>query len=959
MAQEIARRGAPRRIGLSAAMRALAPIALLVAIVLAASHNRAYIAQLGRRLKSLAPEKAMRIFGISAGDASTSHTPLRKMTGAAPGACAHKHASDDAFLDRDVLPANVTPAHYDLHILPDMQAFTFTGTVDIKVTVHEATNTVQLNAKELSVATASVAQKGAVHDAATAIDDGREVLTLTLPQKLLPGEATVSIAFSGTINDKMAGFYRSQYAGADGRPRVMGATQFESTDARQAFPCWDEPARKATFSVSITAPKDLVVLGNMDVAGEDGAAHGQRTVRFARTPVMSTYLVAWVIGELDSVHAKTKAGVDVRVWAPLGQAEKQGRFALDVGTRTLDFFSDYFGIAYPLPKMDMVAIPDFSAGAMENWGLVTYRTAALLFDEASSSLKTKQYVAYVVGHELAHQWFGNLVTMEWWSDLWLNEGFATWVGWRAAHELFPEWDIWTEFVVDDVQAGLRLDALRSSHAIEVPVRDPAAISQIFDSISYSKGASVIRMLVAHLGEDVFVRGLQAYLRKHAYANARTSDLWDALAKASGRPVNAIMEGWTRHVGYPVVSVSADSATSLAVAQSRFLASGLPAPGEDDVTWHVPLCLSTEKSCDRILSTRTASVSVPGDAAYVKVNADTTGFYRVHYTPELLRRIGSAVASRHSSISAADRVGLVSDAFAMSVAGRLPLTAALDLLSSFRGETDYLVWSEISSQLLGVLSAWWEEPEDVRTLLNEYVRGLFSPQARALGFEPRAGESDKTKLLRPLVLSMAGRVGDADVVAEARRRLEAFAAGDDAALDPNVRSAAYGAALRNGGMPEYERVLGLYRRLTVADQRLAALGALGSTGDRRAVDAVLRLTLSDADVRPQDVIYVTRATGANPVGRRATWAFVKEHWPFFHGRYGLGGGISLLGRVVSTSCHDLTSEADAADVEAFFRDKDTAPYVRSLQQSLERIRLNAAWLCANRAAVATWLRALAK
>ena len=321
----------------------------------------------------------------------------------------------------------------------------------------------------------------------------------------------------------MAGFYRSSYEDekGSGSKKWMAVTQFEATDARRAFPCWDEPAVKSTFSISITAPKHLTVLSNMDALEtkeqDDLVEH-----KFRTTPLISTYLIAWALGEFESIEKVNQNGVKVRVYTTEGLSSK-GKFALDVAARTLDFFTEYFGIAYPLPKMDLLAVHDFGAGAMENWGLVTYRTVYLLFDEENSSLKTKQNVAYVVGHELAHQWFGNLVTMEWWSDLWLNEGFATWVGWLAADHLFHEWNIWNEFIMDDCQAGLKLDSLRSSHPIEVPVRNPAEITQIFDSISYSKGASVIRMLVDFLGEGTFQKGLRSYLQKHKYSNAKTSD----------------------------------------------------------------------------------------------------------------------------------------------------------------------------------------------------------------------------------------------------------------------------------------------------------------------------------------------------------------------------------------------------------------------------------------------------
>lgn len=741
----------------------------------------------------------------------------------------------------------------------------------------------------------------------------------------------------------------------------MGATQFESTDARQAFPCWDEPAIKAKFSINLVIPRGLTGLSNMNITAKEELPNGRVRVKFHESPIMSTYLVAWVVGDLESIETVNKHGVTVRVFSTKGTVG-QGHFALDVASRTLDFFADYFDIKYPLPKMDMVAIPDFSAGAMENWGLVTYRTAYLLFDEANSSLKSKQNIAYVVGHELAHQWFGNLVTMDWWSDLWLNEGFATWVGWLAADHLFPEWDIWTEFVVDDCQAGLRLDGLRSSHPIEVPVKNPAEISQIFDSISYSKGASVIRMLVTYLGEKPFQAGLRAYLKRHQYKNARTEDLWTALAEASGKSVNEIMHHWTRSIGYPVVDVTARAEAdhlSLDVAQSRFLNSGSPSAEEDKTLWSVPLRLGTDREPlvalaedAQLLTKKKSSLSVTKDISFFKLNMGQAGFYRVNYPSDWLDRLGQAVKA--NKLMAADRIGLVSDAFAMTVAGKVSLTAVLNLLKYFDGETDYLVWGEISSQLSQMLSVWWEQPaEDISNLKN-FIASLVSPQVRALGFDFKDGESDKVKLLRPLVIGMAGKCGHAEVIEEAKRRFADFVAGDSSRIHPNLRGVIYGIVLREGGVSEYEQVYKLYETLTVVDQKLAALGALGSTRSEECIAKALALCEDAEAVRPQDVIYITRATGANPTARRATWAYLQKNWDLFQKRYGNDGGISLLGRVVSTSTQEFSAEDDAKKVEAFFANKKTNTFDRTLKQSLERIRMNARWLNENCAPVSRWL-----
>lgn len=740
----------------------------------------------------------------------------------------------------------------------------------------------------------------------------------------------------------------------------MLATQFEATDARKAFPCWDEPNVKAVFEISLTFPSSLVGLSNMDEA-ERTEHDGLTTIRFNPSPIMSTYLVAWVIGELEAVEATNSEGVLVRVWAPKGNAE-QGRFGLDVACRTLAFFNGYFDIPYPLPKMDMVAVPDFSAGAMENWGLVTYRTACLLFDEAHSSLKSKQRIAYVVCHELAHQWFGNLVTMDWWSDLWLNEGFATWVGWLASDFLFPEWDIWTEFVVDDCQAGLALDGLRSSHPIEVPVKNPDEIGQIFDSISYSKGASLIRQLVAFLTEDTFRTGLRAYLKRHKHGNARTQDLWASLAEASGQPVDRIMHAWTRVMGYPVLNVKCEESgdkLKLHLSQSRFLKSGDLKPEEDETLWAIPLRLGTSKALqpaaktsDDLMTEREQTVEIDSDVSFFKFNVQQAGFYRVNYPVEWLEKLGKAVSA--GQIPAADRIGIVSDAFALSVAGVLPITCVLDLLKNFGEESDFLVWSEISSRLSEVLSVWWEQPSEVTDSLKAFIVELYRAQADKLGFDFAKSDDDKTKLLRPMILGMAAKCGYAPVIEECKRRFKQFIAGDEAAIHPNLRGVVYATVLRNGGRDEFDAILGLYKRMLVPDQKLAALGALGAASNADLINEALGFTMKDEVVRPQDVIYVFSTVGNNPAGRRLCWEFLKANWDFFGKRYSLGGGISLLGRIVSTSTDSLTAAEDSADVQAFFRTRETAAIERSIAQSVEKINSNAQWLSRNRQPVIEWL-----
>ena len=423
------------------------------------------------------------------------------------------------------LPTNVRPERYELTLTPDLDDFTFEGVEAVSLDIVEATKTLVLNAAELTVHEVSVTlADGASIQASVEVDEETERATVTLAREAPLGAATLHLRFSSVLNDQMRGFYRSTYAAPDGSTRRMATTQFEATDARRAFPCWDEPAVKAVFDVTLIIPDGLDAVSNMPKASDEPLADGKRSVRFEPTPMMSTYLLVFIVGDLARVEATASNGTVVGVWTTRGK-EEQGRFALENSVRILDYMNEYFGIDYPLPKMDHIAVPDFAAGAMENWGAITYRETALLFDPGNSAAQARQRILEVVAHEMAHMWFGDLVTMEWWDDLWLNESFASWMGDKAVDHLYPEWQMWTQFVSQDTNTALGLDGLRSSHPIEATVNDPAEIRELFDAISYSKGGAVLRMLEDFLGPETFRSGLHDYLSANAYGNARTEHLW--------------------------------------------------------------------------------------------------------------------------------------------------------------------------------------------------------------------------------------------------------------------------------------------------------------------------------------------------------------------------------------------------------------------------------------------------
>lgn len=529
-------------------------------------------------------------------------------------------------------------------------------------------------------------------------------------------KAQIAFTFTGYLNDKMAGFYRSSFKDTDGSTKYIATTQMEPTDARRAFPCFDEPALKAEYTITLIADEEHTCLSNMDQASEkkvDSKISGgkKKAVTFNKTPLMSTYLLAFIVGKLNVIETNAFR-VPVRVFATPASDIEHGRFSLDLAAKTLKFYEETFDSKFPLPKMDMVAIPDFSAGAMENWGLITYRVADVLFDDKTSGASVKQRVAEVVQHELAHQWFGNLVTMDFWDGLWLNEGFATWMSWYSCDKFYPDWRVWQGYVTDTLQGALSLDSLRSSHPIEVPVKRADEINQIFDAISYSKGSCVLRMISKYLGEDVFMEGIRQYLKKHAYGNTQTRDLWASLSAASGKNVEDVMDIWTRNIGYPVVTVTEnEDSSSINVKQNRFLRTGDVRPEEDQTLYPVFLGLRTKQGIneDLTLRKREGTFKVP-NLDFFKLNADHSGIYRTSYTPERLKKLGEA--AKEGLLPVEDRAGMIADAGALAASGYQKTSGILSLLKGFSDETEFVVWDEILTRISTLRATWVFEDEKV-------------------------------------------------------------------------------------------------------------------------------------------------------------------------------------------------------------------------------------------------------
>jgi len=843
------------------------------------------------------------------------------------------------------LPTSVVPSHYTVTLRPDLKAHTFTGECKVKVDVKEEVKSIVCNASNLSVSAATVeTDAGELLMPEVKADQETESLSLLLGnQALQAGPATVTYTFTGVLNDQMRGFYRSKYT-LDGEERWAAVTQFESTDARQAFPCWDEPAVKATFDMVIAGPKDRVILSNMPEVSsvEDKEDSSTKVVTFATTPVMSTYLVAIVVGEFDYVEGKSEEGITCRVYSPKGKRE-QGQFAMECGLRALTFYSKFFGVPYPLTKYDMVAIPDFSSGAMENWGLVTYRETCVLVDSANSSQSSKQWVAIVVCHETAHQWFGNLVTMEWWTHLWLNEGFASFMENLTTAALYPEFKIWEQFVPGTLIEALKLDALHSSHPIEVEVGHPSEVDEIFDNISYNKGASVIRMLYDWIGDAAFKAGMSSYLTKYSYKNAETPQLWAELEAASGLPVTKVMQTWTEQMGFPCISMTSlqeGNDRILTLKQVKFVGDGKEAAGGSK--WQVPVSIATAGSetvtkvmLDRDEVETVVRLSNVPQSAWVKLNPGVVGFFRVQYPESELQLLQEAVKSK--SLPSVDRLNVLDDLFSLIAAGKAKTSEGLRLLSAYKAEDSYIVWNNISShlsQLATVIS-----DQDCYADFDRFVLDLFSERKAVTAWDPVEGESHLDTLLRAIVISRLGRAGDQEIRTEAKRRFDAHCSGG-ASISPDIRSAVYSCVASAGQAEDYQAMLRLHEQADSHEEkeRIARSG-LAAFSDKTLLSQALNFSIGSC-VRSQDSVHLIGSIAKNRAGRDISWQFFKENFQLLKGRYASG---FLLSHLVKSCSERFLTEDAAVEVEKFFTEHPLPGSERNVAQSVETIRLHAAWL----------------
>ncbi|KAF7561600.1 hypothetical protein G7046_g2545 [Stylonectria norvegica] len=876
--------------------------------------------------------------------------------------------------DRDVLPDNVKPSHYNLSLRDlEFKTWTFKGTVTVDAEIVKPTKEIILNTLDLKLFNAKVSVDSAKSLSSTnfTFDDKAQRVTIAFDEEIpVSKKAAITIDFEGIMNNEMAGFYRSKYKPTetpaesvphDDEWHYMLSTQFEACDARRAFPCFDEPNLKATFDFDIEIPNDQVALSNMPVKDtKPSSKEGWQVVSFDTSPIMSTYLLAWAVGDFEYIEAMTDREyngkpIPVRVYTTRGLKE-QGRWALEHAPKIIDFYSKIFDIDYPLPKSDLIAVHEFTHGAMENWGLVTYRTTQVLFDEKTSDARFKNAVAYVVAHELAHQWFGNLVTMDWWDELWLNEGFATWVGWHAVDHLHPEWQVWSQFVNEGMEAAFRLDGIRASHPIHVPVRDALDVNQIFDSISYLKGCSAIRMLANHLGVETFLKGVSSYLKAHAYGNAKTNALWSALSEASGKDVDKLMHPWISKIGHPVLTV-AEEPGQISIKQSRFLSTGDVKPEDDTTTWWVPLGLEGKKGEPGIstlsLTSKEDTIRDIDDDFY-KLNSGATGFYRVNYPPARLAKLSTQL----DRLSTEDKISIIGSTADLAFAGNGTTPALLTFLQGFGKETHTLVWSQVLDSIGSVKSVFAEDAA-IKKGLENFTLKLIDAKVKELGWDFPEGEDYLTNQLRRDLIGVAVASGHPAVVEEAYKRFNAWVEDPEAnPIYPSLRVPVWRSAVEKEPARAVEILKKEWFNTKSIDGKLFCLSVLGLVKDVELIKTEIIPFIFNqsppSNAIPSGDMHVLGASlSTNTTGRPLQWEFMKNNWDDVITK--LGNPV-VVDRYMNISLSRFTDEAVIPDIEEFMKDKDTSSFNRTLGTVKDKIRGRAAYRQRDAAALKEWLGA---
>ncbi|XP_066990177.1 glutamyl aminopeptidase-like [Macrobrachium rosenbergii] len=878
-------------------------------------------------------------------------------------------ASSDAapWEDDFRLPSSVRPSHYDLYLHPDLGSKTFAGSLTITLDSLESRDYFLLHTKWLRIYDTKISRVESGRSQEVEIIEEFEyepnefwVVKVPLQEA---GVFQISMKFSGSLTKAILGFYHSEYTDVSGVKRGLATTKFEPTYARRAFPCFDEPSFKSTYSVTVVRPSErYIALSNMPVKVEkkDAPSPDLTEVTFEKSVPMVTYLVCFIVCDFTYKEVLMKSGMPFRVYAPEGRV-KYTQFALETGVSILQMYEGMFDLPFPLPKSDMAAIPDYSSGATEHWGIITYRETNIFFNENRSSAANKQRVASVVAHELAHQWFGNLVTLDWWNDLWLNEGFASYVEFKGVDHVFPDWQMDAQFQCKTLPSVMDIDASLSSHPIVQTVGNNDQINAMFDAISYQKGSSVLRMLEDFMGEASFQKGINAFLKKFAYDNAVTKDLWTELTLAwdgqEKRSVGDIMDTWTRQMGYPVVSVSQSGSDSFSLKQSRFLQDPQATfdPSETDYSykWDVPISYITSSSKDAQRSWLYRDMDVlvlktDSPVSWIKVNLSQKGFYRVNYEPAMWRQLEQLCTNK--VLGPSERASLLSDALALADAALLDYDVALDMTRTLASDREYVPWDTAAGHLVVLTKLLIGT--GASEAFNKYMSNLAGSVYKELGWED-SGEHLK-KLLRIDIVSVACASGDGDCLKEAARLLKSWIKDAEFPLPLGTRRQIYRWGITEGSQECWDV---MWQR-SLEEQNATELDNLyygmANVQNAETLQKYIELAKDEKNVRCQNFLNVLQYISSNPMGCDLVWDWVRENWPWLVARYTLND--RYLGQMVPNISRYFTTEEKLKEMKEFFvKYPEGGAGELCRKQALETVEFNINWLERNAQTILQWLK----
>jgi aminopeptidase N len=836
------------------------------------------------------------------------------------------------------LPKNVVPVHYALDLAPDLDKLTFSGSEVIDIEVTAPTDRLVLNAVEITIEAAAVDGEAASEIAA---DAAAQTVTFAFPRPIVTGHHQLRISFAGRINRFARGLFMADYPTADGRKRMI-SSHLEPADARRIFPSWDEPAFKASVALTVTVPQAFLAVSNMPVAQEAPSGDGKKRVAFQPTPRMSTYLFVLAAGDLERATADAD-GVTVGVVAPRGKSQ-HGRYALDSAVDLLRYFNEYFGIAYPLPKLDLIAVPGGFGGAMENWGGITFFESRLLFDPTTSASDARRGIFNIIAHEMAHLWFGDLVTMAWWDNIWLNEGFASWMQAEAAEALHPEWQTWLSSN-GFKQAAMGEDARRTTHPIQQPIANESAALAAFDSITYAKGQAIIRMVENYLGEGTFRTGIRAYMKEHAYSNTTTADLWGALEAASGKPVTAVAAGFTEQGGIPLVIAQASCAGDIqrvTLRQERFT---IHDPASQPQRWRVPVARSGIEGGaeESVLLDGAAEIAAGRCGDPVKLNPGDVGYYRVQYDAGMLAALTRSI----DRLTPADRANLLGDAWALVEAGRTEPAAFFDLVERAIGDDNRAVVDQIIRPLTRMDHLLWGRPE--RDAFHAYGRAALRPVFDRIGWDAAPSEPADHALLRGRLIGVLGTFGDETIVAEAKRRFAKFVS-DPTSLPTALRETVTSLAGRYADRATYDALLALGRGTINTEERVRYYMAAAGARDLALANETLAIALTD-ELPTTLVGGLISQVASQGEHRDLAWNFVKANFAALAAKQ----GPSFPEYFPAGLMTNFTDAAHAEELANFAPAQSTAGGRTVAGRSYERIMTDADFSAQQLPAVNEWVK----